>query len=503
MNSNQLLFMRKMIYALETGGQVYGNQNYSDFTQPYTNSSSLSDQSGERAITIGAGQWYGPEAKRLLNLIKSKYKSVFNKYDANGVIGGDLNSSDWSNYQLYKNKEKDAAKIKIIVSIISSPEGIKCQDELMDTQIKEMITKAENLGITDTALQAMVVQNIHLGGTKAVQRVLNKTNKPYTLKNFKAALSTDTGNQIGAYRDRQDAAYNMIISKFPEDNLIIKPIEYSNNNYGGKNMISNSGHDENGRYSGGKAGDQGGEWTIREWYSRPWNVVLRHPDANKRELIAKLAEEAARNDLIGYDQNERTTFWYHLMASGYRPSQITIKCEADCSAGVAAICKAVGYLTNDDKMSRISIDAYTGNLKSVLTNAGFTAYTSSKYTSSPDYLLRGDILLCEGHHTATNLTNGSKASASSTTTTTTSSSSTGSNLNEKPKWVGKVTASTLSVRTWAGTENPTIKSWPMLTRGNLIDVCDSVKDKTGATWYFVKIAGRFFGFVHSAYVQRA
>ena len=74
MNSNQLLFMRKMIYALETGGQVYGNQNYSDFTQPYTNSSSLSDQSGERAITIGAGQWYGPEAKRLLNLIKSKLK---------------------------------------------------------------------------------------------------------------------------------------------------------------------------------------------------------------------------------------------------------------------------------------------------------------------------------------------------------------------------------------------------------------------------------------------
>ena len=45
-------------------------------------------------------------------------------------------------------------------------------------------------------------------------------------------------------------------------------------------MISNCGHDENGRYSGGKAGDQTGtEWQVINWYSRPWKCVLRHPDA--------------------------------------------------------------------------------------------------------------------------------------------------------------------------------------------------------------------------------
>lgn len=34
-------------------------------------------------------------------------------------------------------------------------------------------------------------------------------------------------------------------------------------------MISNCGHDENGRYSGGKAGDQTGtEWQVINWYSR-------------------------------------------------------------------------------------------------------------------------------------------------------------------------------------------------------------------------------------------
>ena len=34
-------------------------------------------------------------------------------------------------------------------------------------------------------------------------------------------------------------------------------------------MISNCGHDENGRYSGGKAGDQTGtEWQVINWYSK-------------------------------------------------------------------------------------------------------------------------------------------------------------------------------------------------------------------------------------------
>lgn len=45
-------------------------------------------------------------------------------------------------------------------------------------------------------------------------------------------------------------------------------------------MISNCGHDENNRYSGGKAGDQTGtEWRVINWYNRPWKCVLRHPDA--------------------------------------------------------------------------------------------------------------------------------------------------------------------------------------------------------------------------------
>ena len=41
-------------------------------------------------------------------------------------------------------------------------------------------------------------------------------------------------------------------------------------------MISNCGHDERGKYSRGKAGDQTGtEWQVINWYNRPWKCVLR------------------------------------------------------------------------------------------------------------------------------------------------------------------------------------------------------------------------------------
>ena len=175
-------------------------------------------------------------------------------------------------------------------------------------------------------------------------------------------------------------------------------------------MISNCGHDEKNKYKGGAAGDQtGGEWAIIDWYSRPWTCVLRHPDEKVRAEIAKLAKAAAKNDLIGYDQNQRHTFWEHLKASSYDPAKITVKCEADCSAGVAAIVKAVGYRLNVKKLKNISTDMYTGNEKAVLKAAGFEVLTASKYLTGPDYLLAGDILLKEGSHTATNITDGKKS----------------------------------------------------------------------------------------------
>lgn len=204
-------------------------------------------------------------------------------------------------------------------------------------------------------------------------------------------------------------------------------------------MISNSGHDERGKYSGGVSGDQtGGEWALINWYSRPWNFVLRHPNAQVREMLAQLSEEAARNNNVGYDQDQRTTYWTQLAKVGYRPSKIAVKCESDCSAGVAANVKATGYLLGIDALKNVSKDCYTGNLRAALKKAGFQVLTESKYLTSDKYLLRGDILLYEYHHTAVNVTNGALSGAMSSAATSSSASSANkatNNVGQGQKWL--------------------------------------------------------------------
>ena len=94
------------------------------------------------------------------------------------------------------------------------------------------------------------------------------------------------------------------------------------------------------------------------------------------------------------------------------------------------------------------------------------------------------------------------SSGSSSSNSSTSTSSSSGSLNRTPQWVGKVTATRLNVRSWAGTEYANIKSWPQLGKGNLVDVCDSVKASDGSTWYYIRIDGRIYGFVHSKYIAR-
>ena len=70
-------------------------------------------------------------------------------------------------------------------------------------------------------------------------------------------------------------------------------------------------------------------------------------------------------------------------------------------------------------------------------------------------------------------------------------------------FVGKVTASVLNVRTWAGTEYPQIRSYPTLNRGNLVDVMNyTQKANDGSEWYYIRIAGKYYGFVSAEYIER-
>lgn len=165
--------------------------------------------------------------------------------------------------------------------------------------------------------------------------------------------------------------------------------------------IAHASIDENRHIKGGQAGNQSGkEVCIRQWYKKPWSVLLRHPRREVREDIAKIAETLCSppvNQLIGYDQAERNTF--HTIAKKYNYNLdefIRAKelCETDCSAFVTCVCLFAGLNSLE----------YTGNapttstMKNTFKKAGFNVLTDDKYVSGIDYLSRGDILLKPGSH---------------------------------------------------------------------------------------------------------
>lgn len=189
-----------IIYAVETGGQVYGGRDYGDFTPSYANSGA------EHAITIGAGGWYGTEAQRLLLRIRSEHPDVFRRLDTAG-IGNDLDNCNWSSYSV----SAGSAQAVAIHNIISSSEGQACQDEQMRDQIERYFAEAEALGVTDNGAKIEYVNARHQGGLGTAQSVVRSAARPYTADTMYAAIMSRTGvNQIGTYVSRQQKVYQWI-----------------------------------------------------------------------------------------------------------------------------------------------------------------------------------------------------------------------------------------------------------------------------------------------------
>ena len=173
--------------------------------------------------------------------------------------------------------------------------------------------------------------------------------------------------------------------------------------------IAHASIDENKHISGGAAGNQTGkEVCIREWYSKPWTIVLRHPDRIVRERIATIAETLASppyNSLIGYDQEQRNSFHAVAKRCNYNVLDFINEhelCETDCSAFVTCICLFAGL-----KQLEYTANApTTSSMKLEYKKAGFNVLTDDKYVSRTDYLSKGDILLKPGAHTVIALDDG-------------------------------------------------------------------------------------------------
>ena len=268
----------------------------------------------------------------------------------------------------------------------------------------------------------------------------------------------------------------------------------------GTHYISNSGKDEKGTYHGGKAGDQSGhEWELKGWYSRPWTAILRWPDIEVGLKIAQLGIAAALNNKIGYDQYERKTYWNQLEKVGYDPSKITTPCEEDCTAGVTANVKAVGYLMGIKSLKDLPTSVYSGSMRSVFVKAGFKALTAGKYTGQSAYLLPGDILLYEGHHAATNITYGRKVRPAKAPELTPISATKPAPKPEPSGQPHAIATGDVNVRSAPGTSNRVLG---VLKKGQTAAYQGEKKAVDGRDWYLIEFEGQN-GWVSSKYAEVA
>lgn len=490
MDKQNITVLRKILYAVESGDQIYGKQDYSAFSGAGANCDN------ETAITIGAGQWYAGEAKELLYRIQRMNPKRFKDMDPAG-LEADLLLKSWDTYTV----SAESTKGQCIISIISTDLGKKCQDEYMEDQITEYAHVIEGLygEMPDEAMMECI-NIIHQGGRSALDRILSKTDKPYTENKIYRTLCQDptdpVQNQVGDYEDRQKAVISMI-----REYTITTENQEGETTMGVK--ISNCGHDENGRYAGGKAGDQTGtEYQIIDWYNRPWLCVLRFENAKVAAMIADMAKKAALNDLIGYDQGtagnseDRYSFWEHLKASNYDPAQITVACESDCSASTAAIVKGTGYRLNNAKMKSVSIYLTTYDMRQALKDVGAKVLTDSKYLTSGDYVKAGDILLNDDHHVAIAVTTGSKASSSGSSKASISGNSNNTSA-ASAEIVAYAARMSKDTKTYVDAGKTRSTLWPKLKKDTLVDVIKgkTIKDTTGKNWYLVRIGHPSEGFV--------
>lgn len=547
MLKENITVLRKILYAVETGGQVYGKQRYNAFIGAGANTPN------EKAITIGAGQWYAGEAKRLLQKIQRGNPALFKKMDTQG-LESDLLKKNWSTYAI----SPSSAKAKCIISIISSDLGIKCQDELMEEQIAEYSESiAKKYGTMPDDAMMECINIIHQGGASALQRILSKAKKPYTSETIYAALCTDPvdprPNQVGDYTTRQKKVIEMIRKYAKKEAMTVAKTklqkftdlgDYYANNGGNKPYLEkrtnaylddfqkNAGYNNYTKFARdvdnwGQPGCQGQPWCAEFQF---WKLVKILGITKALQIMGggfyncqSITQWAKKNGTWHSTPKDGALVIFrdgsHIgSVRSYSNTYIyTNEGNTSSAAGVIAnggSCRNKRYLRSDPV-----IDGYIWITWGDEKTSTETWKATGTVTSTVDALYireepNGYVLgqINKGNRVEIN---GEKSGmwtkvkvvgigigwaatkylqvdgAENKPTTITNKQNKSQRL-----FVGKVSAASTVVRTWAGGNYPSIKKWPKLVRGNLVDVMNFTQKATnGVSWHYVRIAGKYYGFV--------
>ena len=133
MKKEHLEILAKIIGGVESGGQIYGGQNYAAYAGKAANSAN------EKTCTLGWAQNYGNEGRRLCKMILAADAAAFRKADTAGIekkLSVDWEATGWN---------PSAAEKKALIAIITTESGKKCQDELFSELMNTYIKSADDV----------------------------------------------------------------------------------------------------------------------------------------------------------------------------------------------------------------------------------------------------------------------------------------------------------------------------------------------------------------------
>lgn len=466
-----------IIGAVETGGQIYGQRRYNDYTPAGANCSN------EISCTIGAFQEYNSLAKGLLQEILNTYPDIFRKYD-NAGIEQDLKLTSWNWY----SPNRGSAKAKAISAIIDSANGREIQDKRIERQMMDYIAFAEKQGVTSVDALFMCANFIHQGGYSACTRILKKTSKPYTLDNIYNACKTDTGNQVGAYRTRQSKVYgwlkqylnkqeggNVPMSNVSINQAIDALIACAENEVGYLEKRSNSQLDS-------KTGNAGTANYTKYWrdlkasyQGQPWCAVFVSWIMYKTfglETAKKLLKHTSDFPYV-YCPTLGARFTKH---ANPQRGDIVIFYRNGTFAHTGIVTKVQG-----DRFW--TIEGNTSGGSTIIANGGGVCAKSYYNSNLPG------TKFCRPDYSIVKSINSLGSAPQDEPNLITKP------LNKTVKFTGTVTASSLNVKLQPTTESNTCSFSP-LKKGTVVSVCDEVNG-----WYYIKYNGKY-GFSSAEYIAK-
>ena len=210
-SETQMDIMLNMLGAMETGGQVYGQRDYSNVIN--------AEAGGEVASTIGWSSLYGNNAKNYLTRFRSENQSKFSELDSNGIIAP-LLEKDWEADRI----ELNAEQTEVVKKILTSSEGKKLQDRIAAERVVKHWNYCANTYTTNLRAVFWYTQLAELGGgdyaSSPVDAVFQACNGDYSTENIlKNLKKRNEGSQIGAslYNSRHAKYKEWIDEKIPEN----------------------------------------------------------------------------------------------------------------------------------------------------------------------------------------------------------------------------------------------------------------------------------------------